>query len=29
MHSHPELRKMFFDGYDPLEPPFFHWPFFI
>jgi hypothetical protein len=29
MHSHPELRKMFFDAYDPLEPPFYHWPFFI
>jgi acyl-CoA oxidase len=29
MHSRPELRKIFFDDYDPLAPPFFHWPFFF
>ena len=29
MHSDPELRKLFFDDYDPVAPPFLHWPFFM
>lgn len=28
MHGNPELRRTLFDDYDPVAPPFFHWPFF-
>ena len=29
LFSKTELRKKFFDQYDPLAPPFLHWPFYL
>ena len=29
MHGNPDLRKKLFDDFEPVAPPFFHWPFFM